>query len=157
MVYKKNERYRRYKREYYRVYRKAKRGKVRAIAKKSRLKHLERTKRQRREYGKRNREKLNDSQKQSREKYPEKWMVYREKGRERKIMAWNKLHICRKVMKRLDELLGDMESVNLTGATDLKYWGQIKPRLDACMAFSERWRQELNLLEGKILQNQVQH
>ncbi len=62
---------------------------------------------------------------------------------------WNKMHISRKVIHRANTIIKEMELIEITGATDLKYWNQIKLRLDACKVLSESWYEEYKLLQGK--------
>lgn len=147
--HQRTDRDREYGKNYYRKYRKRNKEKIKIIWTKYRRTHRKKVYTAYRETWK------DEEFRKKRKEYwhspvmKEKYKIYYKRRNIKNKLKWDKMHISKKIITRLNNLLKKLESVEPTGTMDLKYLGQIKLRLDACNVLCESWNREFKCMEDK--------
>lgn len=134
---------------YHTKYRKRNKEKIKRINDKYRRIHRNKRNRQRRE-------RWNSSEefRKKRKEYwhtprmKEKYKIYYQRRNIKNELKWDKMHISKKIINRLNKVLKELESAQPTGTMDLNYQKQIKLRLNACEVLCESWHKEFKLMES---------
>jgi len=142
---------RKYLREYYRKYRKEHKEKIKEIAARGRNKNRTIIRQQQKKwYDNHKEEELADKKlyfEKVRQKNPSYHKIIQATQRIKRSLEWNRMHTSEKLLINLKKIL-DNESSTPRGLLDTRYWNQIKPRLEACIILSERWKEEFNILHN---------